>query len=64
MARATLSHPLATPCTADGPSLWKLASQVEARLQMCTRRLFDAGIDVVPDGNDSYEMFCFAVPTS
>jgi hypothetical protein len=42
--------------------LWKLASLLEARLQTCIRRLLDAGIDVVPDGNDSYEKFCFAVP--
>ena len=24
--------------------------------------LLDADIDVVPDGNDSYEKFCFTVP--
>ena len=42
--------------------LWKLASLLEARLQTCVRRLLDAGVDVVPDGNDSYEKFCFAVP--
>ena len=41
---------------------WKLASLLEAHLQTCIRKLLDAGIDVVPDGNDSYEKFCFAVP--
>ena len=35
---------------------------LEAHLQTCIRKLLDAGIDVVPDGNDSYEKFCFAVP--
>ena len=35
---------------------------MEARLQTCIRKLLDTGIDVVPDGNDSYEKFCFAVP--
>ena len=49
-------------CGSDKPSLWKLASLCEARLQTCTRKLLDAGIDVVPDGNDSYEKFSFAVP--
>ena len=44
------------------PLLWKLASLLEARLQTCIRKIIDAGIDVVPDGNDSYEKFCFAVP--
>ena len=44
------------------PLLWKLASLLEARLQTCTRKLLDAGIDVVPDGNDNYEKFCFAIP--
>ena len=44
------------------PMLWKLASLLEARLQTCIRKLLDAGIDVVPDGNDSYEKFCFAIP--
>ena len=39
-----------------------MMSLVEARLQTCTHRLLDTGIDVVPDGNNSYEMFCFAVP--
>ncbi len=42
--------------------LWKLASLLEARLQTCIRKLLDADIDVVPDGNDSYEKFCFAIP--
>lgn len=46
------------------PLLWKLASLVEARLQTCVRKLLDAGIDVVPDGNDSYEKFSFAIPES
>ena len=46
------------------PSLWKLASLLEARLQTLTRRLIDAGIDVVSDGNDNYEKFMFALPQS
>ena len=45
-------------------SLWKLATLVEARLQTCIRKLLDAGIDIVPNGNECYEKFCFAVPQS
>ena len=44
------------------PLLWKLASLLEARLQSCIRKLLDAGIDVVSDGNNSYAKFCFAIP--